>query len=164
MFQPATGQVVQVRQGEGILMPKGCPHIGYQLPAVRRPLARVLPDERTALRGVCKIRLRRRRRAEQSDLYENQLYHRGGVGPALFLHRGMDFFPERQSSGACAGCTERGDAYSSWNLYRVVPEVVSRQGCHGKNLIIYPRGLLFPFWIARKNARTISSRADGLPY
>ena len=29
MVQPATGQVVQVRQGEGILMPKGCPHIGY---------------------------------------------------------------------------------------------------------------------------------------
>lgn len=29
MFQPESGQVVQVRQGEGILMPKGCPHIGY---------------------------------------------------------------------------------------------------------------------------------------
>lgn len=29
MFQPATGQVVQVDQGQGILMPKGCPHIGY---------------------------------------------------------------------------------------------------------------------------------------
>lgn len=29
MFQPESGQVMQVRQGEGILMPKGCPHIGY---------------------------------------------------------------------------------------------------------------------------------------
>ena len=29
MFQPETGQVVRVMQGEGILMPKGCPHIGY---------------------------------------------------------------------------------------------------------------------------------------
>ena len=29
MFQPATGQTVNVKQGEGILMPKGCPHIGY---------------------------------------------------------------------------------------------------------------------------------------
>lgn len=29
MFQPATGQVVQVGEGEGILMPKGCPHMGY---------------------------------------------------------------------------------------------------------------------------------------
>lgn len=29
MFQPASGQVVNVKQGEGILMPKGCPHIGY---------------------------------------------------------------------------------------------------------------------------------------
>lgn len=29
MFQPATGQVVVVEQGKGILMPKGCPHVGY---------------------------------------------------------------------------------------------------------------------------------------
>ncbi|MCD8083384.1 MAG: cupin domain-containing protein, partial [Clostridiales bacterium] len=29
MFQPQTGQVVVVDEGEGILMPKGCPHIGY---------------------------------------------------------------------------------------------------------------------------------------
>lgn len=29
MFQPAAGQVMVVDQGEGILMPKGCPHIGY---------------------------------------------------------------------------------------------------------------------------------------
>ncbi|MDR2914552.1 MAG: cupin domain-containing protein [Tannerella sp.] len=29
MFQPESGQVMQIRQGEGILMPKGCPHIGY---------------------------------------------------------------------------------------------------------------------------------------
>lgn len=29
MFQPESGQVVEVNQGEGILMPKGCPHIGY---------------------------------------------------------------------------------------------------------------------------------------
>ena len=29
MFQPESGQVMQVRKGEGILMPKGCPHIGY---------------------------------------------------------------------------------------------------------------------------------------
>ena len=29
MFQPETGQIIQVREGEGILMPKGCPHIGY---------------------------------------------------------------------------------------------------------------------------------------
>ena len=29
MFQPATGQVIQVKEGEGILMPKGCPHMGY---------------------------------------------------------------------------------------------------------------------------------------
>lgn len=29
MLQPATGQIIVVNQGEGILMPKGCPHIGY---------------------------------------------------------------------------------------------------------------------------------------
>ena len=29
MFQPETGQVMVVDQGDGILMPKGCPHIGY---------------------------------------------------------------------------------------------------------------------------------------
>lgn len=29
MFQPESGQVMRVAQGEGILMPKGCPHIGY---------------------------------------------------------------------------------------------------------------------------------------
>lgn len=29
MFQPETGQVVRVPQGQGILMPKGCPHMGY---------------------------------------------------------------------------------------------------------------------------------------
>lgn len=29
MFQPESGQVMQVNQGEGILMPKGTPHIGY---------------------------------------------------------------------------------------------------------------------------------------
>ena len=29
MFQPESGQVVVVNQGEGILMPRGCPHIGY---------------------------------------------------------------------------------------------------------------------------------------
>lgn len=29
MFQPESGQVLQIKQGEGILMPKGCPHIGY---------------------------------------------------------------------------------------------------------------------------------------
>ncbi|MBR4471766.1 MAG: cupin domain-containing protein [Erysipelotrichaceae bacterium] len=29
MFQPAMGQVVVVNEKEGILMPKGCPHIGY---------------------------------------------------------------------------------------------------------------------------------------
>ena len=29
MFQPESGQVVVVNKGEGILMPKGCPHIGY---------------------------------------------------------------------------------------------------------------------------------------
>ncbi|MFV0364597.1 MAG: cupin domain-containing protein [Suipraeoptans sp.] len=29
MFQPSSGQVMQISQGEGILMPKGCPHIGY---------------------------------------------------------------------------------------------------------------------------------------
>lgn len=29
MFQPESGQVVHVEAGKGILMPKGCPHIGY---------------------------------------------------------------------------------------------------------------------------------------
>lgn len=29
IFQPETGQVLQVQEGEGILIPKGCPHIGY---------------------------------------------------------------------------------------------------------------------------------------
>ncbi len=29
MFQPESGQVLQIPAGEGILMPKGCPHIGY---------------------------------------------------------------------------------------------------------------------------------------
>lgn len=29
MFQPETGQVLQIPEGQGILMPKGCPHIGY---------------------------------------------------------------------------------------------------------------------------------------
>lgn len=29
MFQPESGQVIQVDKGQGILMPKGCPHIGY---------------------------------------------------------------------------------------------------------------------------------------
>lgn len=29
MFQPESGQIVVVKQGEGILMPKGCPHVGY---------------------------------------------------------------------------------------------------------------------------------------
>ena len=29
MFQPETGQVLQIPEGEGIIMPKGCPHIGY---------------------------------------------------------------------------------------------------------------------------------------
>ncbi|MDQ0361481.1 cupin domain-containing protein [Breznakia pachnodae] len=29
MFQPESGQVMVVKKGEGILMPKGCPHIGY---------------------------------------------------------------------------------------------------------------------------------------
>ena len=29
MFQPESGQVLVIPQGEGILMPKGCPHIGY---------------------------------------------------------------------------------------------------------------------------------------
>lgn len=29
MFQPESGQVVSVEQGNGILMPKGSPHIGY---------------------------------------------------------------------------------------------------------------------------------------
>ncbi|MBQ9611771.1 MAG: cupin domain-containing protein [Lachnospiraceae bacterium] len=29
MFQPESGQVMVVGEGEGILMPKGCPHIGY---------------------------------------------------------------------------------------------------------------------------------------
>lgn len=29
MFQPESGQVLQIPEGEGILMPKGCPHIGY---------------------------------------------------------------------------------------------------------------------------------------
>ncbi len=29
MFQPDSGQVVVVNKGEGILMPKGCPHVGY---------------------------------------------------------------------------------------------------------------------------------------
>lgn len=29
MFQPENGQVVQVSMGEGILMPKDCPHIGF---------------------------------------------------------------------------------------------------------------------------------------
>lgn len=29
MFQPETGQVVVVDEGQGILMPKGCPHMGY---------------------------------------------------------------------------------------------------------------------------------------
>ena len=29
MLQPASGQVVVVKEGEGILMPKGCPHVGY---------------------------------------------------------------------------------------------------------------------------------------
>ncbi|MEE8886576.1 MAG: cupin domain-containing protein [Eubacteriales bacterium] len=29
MFQPETGQVVEVNEGEGILMPKGAPHMGY---------------------------------------------------------------------------------------------------------------------------------------
>lgn len=29
MFQPESGQVVVVEKGQGILMPKGCPHIGY---------------------------------------------------------------------------------------------------------------------------------------
>ena len=29
MFQPESGQVMQIAEGEGILMPKGCPHIGY---------------------------------------------------------------------------------------------------------------------------------------
>ena len=29
MFQPQSGQVMEVEKGEGILMPKGCPHIGY---------------------------------------------------------------------------------------------------------------------------------------
>lgn len=29
MFQPETGQILQIREGEGILMPKGCPHVGY---------------------------------------------------------------------------------------------------------------------------------------
>jgi len=29
MFQPASGQVLRIKKGEGILMPKGCPHIGY---------------------------------------------------------------------------------------------------------------------------------------
>ena len=29
MFQPESGQTLNIRQGEGILMPKGCPHIGY---------------------------------------------------------------------------------------------------------------------------------------
>jgi len=29
MFQPESGQVMVVPQGQGILMPKGCPHIGY---------------------------------------------------------------------------------------------------------------------------------------
>lgn len=29
MFQPESGQTMVVKQGEGILMPKGCPHVGY---------------------------------------------------------------------------------------------------------------------------------------
>lgn len=29
MFQPESGQVMQIPEGEGILMPKGCPHVGY---------------------------------------------------------------------------------------------------------------------------------------
>ena len=29
MFQPEKGQVIVVDEGQGILMPKGCPHIGY---------------------------------------------------------------------------------------------------------------------------------------
>lgn len=29
MFQPESGQVLVIEQGKGILMPKGCPHIGY---------------------------------------------------------------------------------------------------------------------------------------
>ena len=29
MFQPESGQIIEVNEGEGILMPKGCPHAGY---------------------------------------------------------------------------------------------------------------------------------------
>lgn len=29
MFQPDSGQVLRIKTGEGILMPKGTPHIGY---------------------------------------------------------------------------------------------------------------------------------------
>ena len=29
MFQPETSQIIQINKGEGILMPKGCPHMGY---------------------------------------------------------------------------------------------------------------------------------------
>lgn len=29
MLQPGSGQIVVVDKGEGILMPRGCPHIGY---------------------------------------------------------------------------------------------------------------------------------------
>lgn len=29
MLQPSTGQVVVVGKSEGILMPRGCPHVGY---------------------------------------------------------------------------------------------------------------------------------------
>lgn len=29
MFQPESGQILVLKTGEGILMPKGCPHVGY---------------------------------------------------------------------------------------------------------------------------------------
>lgn len=29
MFQPESGQTLNILEGQGILMPKGCPHIGY---------------------------------------------------------------------------------------------------------------------------------------